>query len=200
MALQPAATAARGAAAAALRVVVAHRPPLVFIREAENGSVSYSGMLIELLPRMLEAARINRPYQLYQLPSVGQSAREHACARPSGAEVEAACVGPPKAMAAPRGPLCRARLLRAPGPCVRPLRTSPLCHGPRPRRRFANPRDHCLEPAAGEAPQPQVSLHVCLLTPSHLPHPSPPLVGRRRLPPRQWQLERRHGRAHRAAR
>ncbi|KIZ00703.1 hypothetical protein MNEG_7263 [Monoraphidium neglectum] len=28
-------------------------------------------MLIELLPRMLEAARINRPYQLYQLPSGG---------------------------------------------------------------------------------------------------------------------------------
>ncbi|KAI8472309.1 MAG: hypothetical protein J3K34DRAFT_519790 [Monoraphidium minutum] len=57
-------------AAAPLRVVVAHRPPLVFVKDGPNGT-TYTGMLIELLPRLLEQADIRRDYSIYTLPSGG---------------------------------------------------------------------------------------------------------------------------------
>ncbi|GBF97660.1 glutamate receptor [Raphidocelis subcapitata] len=71
-----AAPPAPAAAGAALRIVTAHRPPLVYIRHGggggPNGSATYSGMLVDMLPRMLELAGLEgRPYQLYELGSGG---------------------------------------------------------------------------------------------------------------------------------
>lgn len=53
-----------------LRIVAAQRPPLVYIRGegADNGD--FSGMLVDLLPQLLEAANITRPYKLYNLGAV----------------------------------------------------------------------------------------------------------------------------------
>ena len=54
-----------------LRIVTDHRPPLVIIsRDGSNNTITYSGLLFELLPRMLEVAQITRPYEVYTLPGV----------------------------------------------------------------------------------------------------------------------------------
>jgi len=58
------------AAGAVIRVATAHRPPLVIIRQGSDGGNIYSGMLIDMLPRLFEAAEIRRPYELYELPGV----------------------------------------------------------------------------------------------------------------------------------
>lgn len=59
-----------------LRIVTAARPPLVMLRSANfTGNDRYTGMLVDLLPQLLEAAGITRPYVLYPLPSVRRAQR-----------------------------------------------------------------------------------------------------------------------------
>ncbi len=55
-----------------LRVLVTHRPPLVSV-DAEGGNgtePSLSGFLIDLLPRLLEKARVPNPYEFFVYPGV----------------------------------------------------------------------------------------------------------------------------------
>jgi ABC-type amino acid transport substrate-binding protein len=63
------------AARRVLRVVAADRPPLVDIRNTSDGGFAYSGMLIELLPKLLEASGIDMAYQIYPLEQGGGGSR-----------------------------------------------------------------------------------------------------------------------------
>lgn len=52
------------------RVAVAHRPPFIFVNDGGNGSTLYSGMLIELLNRVIATqSEAAITYSLYTSPT-----------------------------------------------------------------------------------------------------------------------------------
>lgn len=54
-----------------LRIVSAHRPPLVIVSPGtDGGQEQFSGMLVDLLPALLATAKISTPYRIYSLPNV----------------------------------------------------------------------------------------------------------------------------------
>ena len=52
----------------AIRVAAATRPPYVFINSQISGPAAYSGLLVQLLPVLLQTANITAPYELYTAP------------------------------------------------------------------------------------------------------------------------------------
>lgn len=76
-----ASTAAPSPSKAPLRVVTAHRPPLVYLHKNSDGAMTYSGMLVDLLPRLLDMSGIDRPYELYEITSVSNPPNRFGCRR-----------------------------------------------------------------------------------------------------------------------
>ncbi|GLI61922.1 hypothetical protein VaNZ11_004447 [Volvox africanus] len=51
-----------------LRIVVAHRPPFVFVKNGSQGT-SFRGLLIDLLNKVLTNSNISNPYEIYESPT-----------------------------------------------------------------------------------------------------------------------------------
>eukprot|EP00878_Enallax_costatus_P025689 GHUV01027508.1.p1 GENE.GHUV01027508.1~~GHUV01027508.1.p1 ORF type:complete len:323 (+),score=32.39 GHUV01027508.1:309-1277(+) len=54
-----------------LRVLVAHRPPLAFVDEANTAQPIFSGYLVDLLPTLLQQAKVQSTYGLYAFQGPG---------------------------------------------------------------------------------------------------------------------------------
>ena len=51
-----------------LQVAAAHRPPYVLFNASAEGSARFTGLLVQLLPKLLELAKITTPYEIYSAP------------------------------------------------------------------------------------------------------------------------------------
>ena len=51
-----------------LRVAAAQRPPYVFVNGNLTGQAAYSGLLVQLLPVLLQTANISTKYEIYTAP------------------------------------------------------------------------------------------------------------------------------------
>lgn len=51
-----------------LRVAAAHRPPYVIYNGSASGSERFTGLLVDLLPALLQYANITTPYEIYNAP------------------------------------------------------------------------------------------------------------------------------------
>lgn len=52
-------------ASTALRVLIAHRPPLAFVDDGNTPQPIFSGYLVDLLPTLLDQAKVQSTYKLY---------------------------------------------------------------------------------------------------------------------------------------
>ena len=86
--------------ATTIRVAAAQRPPYVFVNNQLSGPAAYSGLLVQLLPVLLQTANITAPFEVYTAPD-----------NEGGSYSDGAYTGKPSRQCSPSQARCSRRIL-----------------------------------------------------------------------------------------